>query len=105
MRGQFLDISKAFDKVWHEDFIHFKPLGYQVNYLRVLGSFLKNRFQRVVLNGQSWDWSPVNAGIPQGSFLGSLLFVININILQKAKFFADDTSLFSTIYDPIQGVN
>ena len=69
-------------------------------------SFHSDRFQRVVLNGQSSNWSPVLAGVPQGSILGPLLFLVYINDLPDnleslAKLFADDTSLFSTVYNPL----
>ena len=65
---------------------------------------LENCQQRVVLNGQSSSWTKVNAGIPQGSILGPLLFLIYINDLPNGlqsnpKLFADDTSLFSTVQD------
>ena len=71
----------------------------------LLKSFLNNRFQRVVLNGNCSNWSSVLAGVPQSSNLGPLLFLIYINDLPEGlqfsvKLFADDTSLFSTVYDP-----
>ena len=67
-------------------------------------SFLTNRFQRVLLNGQTSEWLPVKAGVPQGSILGPLLFLIYINDLSEniestVKLFADDTSLFSVIHN------
>ena len=59
---------------------------------------------RVVLNGQTSLWRPVLAGVPQGSILGSLLFLVNINDLpnelkSNAKLFADDTSLLTIVKD------
>ena len=58
----------------------------------------------MALNGQCSHWSSVLAGVPQGSILGLLLFLICINDLpdgleSSVKLFADDTSLFSTVYD------
>ena len=106
MRANFLDIFKAFNKVWHEGLL-FKldHIGISRNLLSLLTSFLNNRFQRVVLNGQCSNWSSVLAGVPQGSILGPLLFLIYINDLPEGlessvRLFADDTSLFSIIYDP-----
>ena len=105
VRGVFLDISKAFDKVWHEGLIFkLKQNGISGNLLNLLCDFLRNRKQRVLLNGQVSDWSDVRAGVPQGSILGPLLFLIYINDLSEglssnAKLFADDTSLFSVIHD------
>ena len=70
------------------------------NLLDLLSSFLSDRKQRVLLNGQTSEWRYVTAGVPQGSILGLLLFLVYINDLSgdlssKAKLFADHTSLFS----------
>ena len=75
VRGVFLDISKAFDKVWHEGLIYkLEQNGISGNLLLLLTDFLKNRKQRVVLNGQVSSWADILAGIPQGSILGPLFF-------------------------------
>ena len=101
----FLDISKAFDKVWRDGLIFkLKQNGISGNLLNLLSNFLRNRKQRVVLNGQTSSWADVNAGVPQGSMLGPLLFLIYINDLadgpsSNAKLFADDTSLFSVVHN------
>ena len=68
--------------------------------LKPLKSYLKDRQQRVLVNGQTSSWKNILAGVPQGSVLGPLLFLIYINDLPDGltsicKIFADDTSLFS----------
>ena len=67
---------------------------------------MTNRKQRVVLNGQSSSWTNVEAGVPQGSIFGPLLFAIYINdftngLSSNTKLFADDTSLFPFIHDSV----
>ena len=103
-RGVFLDMSKAFDKVWHEGLLHkLKCYGVEGKMYELLKNFLNDRKQRVVLNGQTSSWENVNSGVPQGSVLGPLLFLIYINDLpdglqqSNAKLFADDTCLFSIV--------
>ena len=106
-RGVFLDISKAFDRVWHEGLLYkLKSYGISGALLILIKSFLTNRFQRVVLNGQTSNWKNILAGVPQGSILGPLFFLIFINdipegIQSNLKIFADDTSIFSVMKDRI----
>ena len=101
-----MNISKAFDEVWHEGLLYkLESLGVSGNLLNLFCSFLNDRNQRVVLNGQLSDWAPILAGVPQGSILGPLLFLIYINDLPDnlnslIKIFADNNSLFCTVYDP-----
>ena len=106
VRSVYLDMSKAFDKVWHEGLLFkLKQNGIDGKLLDLFANYLSNRRQRVVLNGKSSNWAPILSGVPQGSVLGPLLFLIFINdleagIISQIKFFADDTSLYSVVKDP-----
>ena len=105
IRSVYLDISKAFDKVWHEGLLFkLKQNGIEGNLLVLLKNYLNNRKQRVVINGAELEWGEIEACVPQGSVLGPLLFLIYINdpengMKSQIKFFADDTSLFSIVHD------
>ena len=104
-RDVFLDISKAFDKVWHEGLLFkLKCYGVERSFYNILENYLHGRKQSVVLSSQSSSWLNVNAGIPQGSVLGPILFLIYINdlpenLVSATILFADDTSIFSTVRD------
>ena len=98
-----LDISKAFDKVWHKGLLlKLKSYGISGRILSILKSFLTNRKMKVVLDGQSSDLYFLNAGVPQGSVLGPTLFLIFINDLPDdilssfVDIFADDSTVYSS---------
>ena len=104
VRAVFLDISKAFDKVWHDGLLSkLKQNGISGCLLKLFENYLHNRNQ---LNGSYSDYYPIESGVPQGSVLGPLLFLVYINDLESniksnIKFFADDTMLFSIVKDPV----
>ena len=104
IRVVFLDISKAFDKVWHKGLIFkLKHWGISGNILLWIEDYLKDRVQRVVINGQTSKWNQIKAGVPQGSVLGPLLFLVFINDITnivkhcQIRIFADDTCLYITV--------
>ena len=80
VRVIFLDISKVFDKVWHEGLLY--KLQKNVISETVLSwshDYLSNRQQRVVIKGLSFQWCTISAGVPQGSVFGPLLFLVFIH--------------------------
>lgn len=96
----FFDISKAFDKVSHKALLHkLEKYGITGDALALISSYLEDRVQRVVINGKTSSWKQILAGVPQGSILGPLFFLLFINdivdtIENNIRLFADDTSLF-----------
>ena len=95
----FLDLAKAFDSVNHEILLEkLKKYGVRGPCLDLFKSYLSNRWQYVNLSDEKSDLKLIDIGIPQGSILGPLLFLIYINDLPNAsnffvKLFADDTFL------------
>ena len=99
----FLDISKAFDKVWHCGLLYkLKGYGVSGNMLNWVESYLHERKQRTIIQGEASRWNLIKAGVPQGSVLGPLLFLVFINDIVKCinkcnvHMFADDTILFAS---------
>ena len=108
----FCDVSKAFDRVWHKGLIFkLKQLGIDGELLEWIANYLNNRQQRVVIKSCMSDYKSTNVGVPQGSVLGPLLFLIYVNVISESllsltRLFADDSSLFysaTNIFD-IEGI-
>ena len=106
VRVVFCDVSKAFDRVWHEGLLlKLEAAGITGNLLTWFRSYLTDRRQRVVLPGVQSNWNNIRAGVPQGSILGPLLFLLFINdivvdIGSNIRLFADDTSLYMVVDNP-----
>ncbi|PJE78268.1 hypothetical protein CI610_02801 [invertebrate metagenome] len=107
----FCDISKAFDRVWHRGLLSkLKSFGITGNLFLWFSNYLRNRCQSVVINGKQSNLAYITAGVPQGSILGPLLFLIFINdivnnISCAIKLFADDTSLYVIVESPHLSAN
>ena len=99
----YLDYRKAFDSVPHQRLlVKLKAYGIDGNILKWIENFLTGRSQKVVINGECSDTAEVTSGIPQGSVLGPLLFLVYVNDLPRglnctAALFADDTKLYKII--------
>jgi hypothetical protein len=109
VRAVFLDISKAFDKIWHEGLLYkLKCCGINGSLHDWFVDYLSRRKQRVVICGQNSEWGDLSSGVPQGSVLGPLLFLVYINDLTSVvshsniRLFADDTCLFVKVNDRIE---
>ena len=101
----YLDFSKAFDKVDHRLLLlKMKRMGFHDKLIDWIGSFLAERTQRVVLDGVSSFAAAILSGVPQGTVLGPLLFILFINDMRLCvtgsviRFFADDTRILKHIY-------
>ena len=102
----YVDFCKAFDKVNHYLLIEkVKSFGFGGKLLQLLSSYLEDRSQRTVINNIYSEYLPINSGVPQGSVLAPLLFLVFFNYLPDvlensfAYLFADDTKINNT--DPV----
>jgi hypothetical protein len=101
----YLDYRKAFDTVPHRRLLtKIQQAGIGCKVLNWIEAFLQDREMRVVVNGQWSPWAPVTSGVPQGSVLGPLLFLIYVNdlpdwIRSEMRMFADDTKIWNKIAD------
>ena len=106
VRVVFRDVSKAFDRVWHKGLLcTLKAAGVSGSLLSWFNSYLSERRQRVILPGTQSEWNYTHAGVPQGSILGPLLFLLYINdivqdIGSNIRPFADDASLSLIVENP-----
>ena len=99
----YYDFAKAFDSVPHAQLlVKLQSYGIKGNLLKWIKAFLTNRKQRVVVNSSKSEWCDVSSGVPQGSVLGPVLFLVYINDIEDSitnmlRLFADDTKLFGPI--------
>ena len=108
VQGAFLDISAAFDKVWHKGLLSkLGQIGISGTFIDLFTSHLINRKQCVNIEGVKSTLADVKAGVPQGSRLGPLIFIIFINDIvenleSEILVFADDTTLLASGKDPTE---
>ena len=105
----YFDYKKAFDKVAHHRLIcKLKSFGFQGNLMQWIEGFLSDRRQRVVINGAKSAWSNVTSGVPQGSVIGPILFLLFVSditdeVHSDMILFADDTKLYRRIISDEDG--
>jgi hypothetical protein len=101
----FLDISQAFDKVWYTGLLYKLRRSLPLNYFLIFNSYLTNRHFIVKVNTELTGLTPVNAGVPQGSVLGPLLYLLYTADLPTSPdsftaTFANDTAVVAADSDP-----
>ena len=104
-RVAYIDFARAFDTVCHSKLLFkLRAVGIEGSLLDTIESFLTDRFQKVIVNGKLSDSASMISGVPQGSVLGPLLFLVYINDLANifptnitSKFFADDAKIYTEV--------
>jgi hypothetical protein len=100
----YLDFSKAFDSIPHALLVHkLSSFGFEGNCLKWINSYLSGRIQRTVVDGKFSQWTPVLSGVPQGSIIGPLLFILYVNDLplcvqsSNTILYADDSKIYRVV--------
>ena len=107
-QGIFLDVSAAFDKCWHKGLLcKLKQAKVESSCYTLFESYLSNRFQCTVVDGVKSELKELKAGVPQGSKLGPILWLLYVNdivngIESEILLFADDTCIFASGFDPAE---
>lgn len=106
----FIDVSQAFDKVWHDGLLNKLKINLPINLFNLLEKYITGRHFMIKEGNYLSSPQPIGAGVPQGSILGPILYLIYTadmptNSFTQTSTFADDTAFLSTHKDPIEASN